>query len=70
MDVCVRLGRRIRLLRTQRDISQEMLSSRIGMTRANLSRIENGKAEPGLRVLRDLARAFGITLAEFLEGID
>lgn len=70
IDVCVRLGRRIRDLRTGKGISQEMLAGHSGISRVNLSRIENGKAEPGLRTLKDIARALDMKLAELLVGVD
>ena len=70
VDILVRLGRRIRYLRTERGITQEVLSARAGIARINLSRIENGKAEPGLRTLADLAAALGVKLAELLMMVD
>jgi transcriptional regulator with XRE-family HTH domain len=51
VDILVRVGRRIRYLRTSRGISQESLSAQAALSRINLSRIENGKAEAGLRTL-------------------
>ncbi|KAA6459597.1 helix-turn-helix transcriptional regulator [Acidobacteria bacterium AB60] len=70
IDVCVRIGRRIRYFRTERGISQAMLADRIGLTRTNLSRIENGKAEPGIRTLVQIARALGLKVAQLVEGTD
>lgn len=70
VDVVVRVGRRIRYLRTSRGVTQEVLSAQAGITRINLSRIENGKAEPGLRTLADLAHALGIKLSELLQAVD
>lgn len=70
IDVCVRLGRRIRDLRTGKGISQEMLAGHSGISRVNLSRIENGKAEPGLRTLTAIARALDVKLRDMVDGID
>ena len=70
VDILVRAGRRIRYLRTSRGITQEVLSGQAGITRVNLSRIENGKAEAGLTTLADLAHGLGIKLSDLLMGID
>jgi transcriptional regulator with XRE-family HTH domain len=50
-------------------MTQEILSGMAGISRANLSLIENGKAEPGLRTLVNIARAMNVTVSELLEGV-
>jgi transcriptional regulator with XRE-family HTH domain len=50
-------------------MSQDMLADLTGINRVNLSRIENGKAMPGLKTIADLAKALGITPSELLDGI-
>lgn len=70
IDVCVKIGRKIRLIRTERGISQSILADQARLSRINLSRIENGKAEPGIRTLYDIAQAFGIKLRDLVDGID
>lgn len=70
IDVCTRVGRRIRYLRSVRGISQTVLADRAAISRINLSRIENGKAEAGLRTIANLARAMDMKMAELLDGID
>lgn len=66
VDILVRVGRRIRYLRTSRGISQESLSAQAALSRINLSRIENGKAEAGLRTLYDIARALNVKIADIV----
>jgi transcriptional regulator with XRE-family HTH domain len=70
VDILVKVGRRIRYQRTARGISQEVLSARAGLSQANLSRIENGKAEPGLRTLADIAHVLNMKLSELLQAVD
>jgi transcriptional regulator with XRE-family HTH domain len=53
-----------------RGISQTVLADRAAISRINLSRIENGKAEAGLRTIANLARAMDMKMAELLDGID
>lgn len=69
IDIRVRFGRKVRVLRTNLGMSQEMLANHTGINRVNLSRIENGKAMPSLKTISDLAKALRMTLAELLDGI-
>lgn len=69
VDLCVRVGRRIRALRTDRGVSQATLADLSAISRINLSRIENGHAEAGIRTLARIARALDVTLSELLQGI-
>ena len=69
-DIRVRLGRRLRLLRVERAMSQEEMCARAGITQAYLSRIENGRAEPKLAVLAALAHALRIKLCDLVDGVD
>lgn len=66
MDICIRVGRRIRYLRTRKGIPQVVLADRAEVTRPNLSRIENGKIEPGLRTLERISKALDVTLVELV----
>lgn len=66
MGIKVRVGRRIRYLRTARGITQEMLSAQAGLSRASLSWIENGKSEAGLCTLEDIARALGVKIVDIV----
>lgn len=43
-------------------ISQQELSMKSGITQADISKMENGKANPSVRTLRKLATAMGKTL--------
>ena len=69
IDICVRFGRRVRVLRTKLGMSQQMLADHTGINRVSLSWIENGKAAPSLRTICDLAKALRVTPSELLDGI-
>ncbi|KAB1656814.1 helix-turn-helix domain-containing protein [Pseudoclavibacter chungangensis] len=62
------LGRRIRYYRKERGLTLEALSERTGLLPSRLSLIENGKREPKLSVLQQLADAFEVDLTEMLSG--
>jgi transcriptional regulator with XRE-family HTH domain len=63
----VTFGRRLRQLRTWRELSQEALAARAGLSRDYIARLEQGRVSPGLLPLWDLADAFEIRLAELLD---
>jgi transcriptional regulator with XRE-family HTH domain len=66
-DICVKIGRRIRVLRTQRGWAQSMLADHAAITREHLSELENGNKEMGVRTLERIANALKVTLSSFFE---
>jgi transcriptional regulator with XRE-family HTH domain len=62
------LGKRVRLLRLTREMTQEELAEASGMSRSFISIIEHGAH--GVEVVRlvRLAAALDVTLVELLEG--
>jgi len=66
-DICVKIGRRIRVLRTERGWTQAMLADHSDLTREHLSELENGHKEIGIRSLDKVVRALGTSLAKFFE---
>ena len=69
MDICVRIGRRIRVLRTERGWTQAMLADHADLTREHLSELENGHKEIGIRALEKIAQALDVSLPKFFEGL-
>lgn len=70
MDIRVRVGRRIRYIRTAKELSQEIIAAHAELTRANLSRIENGIVAARIDTLHRIAQAMGIKLTDIVEGLD
>jgi len=64
----VRIGRRIRVLRTERGWTQAMLADHADLTREHLSELENGHKEMGVRALEKIASALDVNLGKFFEG--
>lgn len=60
------VGQRIKGLRQEAELSQEVLSERCGIYRTYLSRIESGSANPTLLVLVALADSLGVEPAILL----
>jgi putative transcriptional regulator len=69
-DICARVGRRIRALRTQRGWTQAMLADHAELTREHISALETGRAEIGLRALERIALVLETKLARFFEELD
>jgi transcriptional regulator with XRE-family HTH domain len=68
-DICVKFGRRLHHLRTERGWHQDYLAEVSGIGRTHISQLENGRREAGLRILETLASTFGITVAQLLDGV-
>jgi transcriptional regulator with XRE-family HTH domain len=64
-----RLGERIITERKKRKMSQEELAYDSAVDRTYLARIEEGKANPTIKVLNKIARKFKIKLSELLESV-
>lgn len=60
-------GNKIKLLRKSHGLSQEKLAIILKINRNNLSRIETGKSEPTLSVIRDIATYFKIDVASLMD---
>ena len=69
-DLRPALGARIRKLRRGLGLSQEALAGRAGLHWTYLSDLERGQQTPTLDVVNRLARALGVTLAEFFRPLD
>ena len=68
-QLLLKVGKRVRNLRTDRGWSQEELADRSGVNRSYMSRVELGKSDVSLSVLHKIARTLGLSLAELLVGI-
>lgn len=67
IDICTRIGRRIRHLRLARGMTQVILADHAQITREHLSELENGKKEIGVRVLEQIVSSLGISLSSFFD---
>ncbi|PTW62318.1 Xre family transcriptional regulator [Breoghania corrubedonensis] len=61
-----RIAERLKALRGERGWSLETLSTRSGVSRATLSRLENGDVSPTTAVLARLCAAYGMTLSRLM----
>ena len=62
------IGNFIGAKRRQRNLTQEQLADRLGVSNKTISKWENGKCMPDYSVIELLCRELEITLAELLDG--
>ncbi len=65
-DVKIRIGARIRLLRRQNDVTQDMLADHLGVTPQAVSRWESGVCYPDMNSLPLIADYFSVTMDDLL----
>jgi DNA-binding XRE family transcriptional regulator len=68
-DLRLQMGARLRRVREQSGLSQQLVSERGGVAQESLSRIENGRRDPRLETLRKLAKGMDMTLPELLKSL-
>ncbi|MBI4564588.1 MAG: helix-turn-helix transcriptional regulator [Planctomycetes bacterium] len=56
------IGRKIRVLREKKGMTQEDLAERAGLTQSHVSRLEDGKHSPSNVTLRKIAKALRVSV--------
>jgi len=64
MPSTARLQNQLRDHRQRRQLTQQALAERVGVTRQTIIAVEQGKFAPSVRLALDLARALGLPLEE------
>ena len=60
-------GSKIQMLRKSQGISQENLATILKINRNNLSRIETGKSEPTLSIIKDIVKYFNVDVVSLMD---
>ena len=63
-----KIGKFIAELRKEKNITQEQLAEKLGVTSKSISRWENGKTMPDYTLLKDLCNELDININELLSG--
>ncbi|MFZ2907739.1 MAG: helix-turn-helix transcriptional regulator [Minisyncoccia bacterium] len=66
-DDAKRLGQNLKKIRTKKDITQVSIAKTLGVDRSFVSNIENGKTNPTLSTITNLAKALGVSADELLK---
>lgn len=61
------IGKKLKVLRIQNDLTQEALAFEVNISRDHLSNIENGKYPINIKTLYKLAKFFNVEIKEFFE---
>jgi XRE family transcriptional regulator, regulator of sulfur utilization len=69
IDISVRLGRRIRELRTKRGWNQAYLAELSGLGKIFISQLENGRKVASIATVEILATSFEMSISEFTKGL-
>ena len=62
-----KLGRNLKRIRIEKDISQGDIARELGVSRGFVSNLENGKTNPTLATITKLAGAVGVSADELLK---
>ena len=68
-DIQVRLGQRIRELRTSLDLSQEKFALLIEMDRTYLASVEAGKRNISIKNLEKISKGLNVSLSQLFENL-
>lgn len=63
-----KIGLFLKELRKEKELTQEQLSEKLGVTNRSISRWENGVNMPDLDLVIEIVNYFGISIEEFLDG--
>jgi len=65
VDIKLKIGKRIKVLRVQNGFSQEELAARAEIDRTYVNSVENGKRNISIVNIEKIAKALGCSLQEF-----
>ena len=61
------LGEHIKTIRKERGLQQKEVALEVGVDQSNYNKIENGKREPSVYILKKLADLFGVSVDYIIE---
>lgn len=69
MDPLAVFTTNLKAARGAADMTQEQLANEAGIGQAHLSRIENGRHDPSIRMVAKIASALKVSVADLMKGI-
>ncbi len=64
----IMIGRFIAMKRKEKNLTQEQLAEKLGISNKTISKWENGKCMPDYSIVKPLCQELGITIAELMDG--
>ncbi len=68
MDIKLKIGQRIRVLRKDIGLSQEALALKAEVDRTYVTDVENGRRNVSVEILERLIKALNVSIAEFFKA--
>jgi transcriptional regulator with XRE-family HTH domain len=68
MDIKLKVGQRIKILRKQLEISQEALALKADVDRTYVTDVENGRRNVSIEILERLVTALNVSFTEFFSS--
>jgi transcriptional regulator with XRE-family HTH domain len=66
-DLAMDIGHRLRVLRDEKNLSQNDMEKRTGLLRGYISRVENGRTTPSIETLNKMSHALDVPLYQVLD---
>ena len=63
----MRVSNRLRVFRAEHQWTQGEVAERLGVSRQAINAVENGKYDPGISLVLQLARLFGTTVEQLFK---
>jgi transcriptional regulator with XRE-family HTH domain len=63
----IKLGRNLKRIRTQKNVSQGDIARALKVGRSFITNIENGKTNPTLATIARIAKAVGVSVGELMK---
>ena len=64
----IMIGRFIAMKRKEKNLTQEQLAEKLGISNKTISKWENGKCMPDYSIVKPLCQELGITITELMDG--
>ncbi|MGE3335526.1 MAG: helix-turn-helix transcriptional regulator [Rhodospirillaceae bacterium] len=68
MDMRKLVGRNLKRLREDRGLTQEAFADKVGFSQQYLSGLENGKRNPTVITLYEIAKALGVSVEDLVRA--
>jgi len=68
LTIQITVGRRIRKIREEKNISQQDLAAKCNFEKSNMSRIEAGRVNSTLSTLEKVSKALDVDIAELFKS--
>jgi len=62
-----RIGNKLQAARKLKDLTQEQVADKVGISRSYYLQIENGERNPSSTVIMDIVRVLGVDIADVLK---